>query len=195
MAACSMFAMRSLPSLICYSHCFVALRCQLTSWVPDKLKPAFLRSDQPQQSEADLLSRQGSRASLLSREGSTASQMLQDRAISSRASRSGKAPKRSKRPTPGFRRQFAWCLSRVALQRTREPLIVVTDYAIFALTGMVQHMTSGLHYLLDSHTLLCCALHAFSTDPLLMSHTMSVSSCPDVQVEALHPNSRVSPRN
>ena len=66
-----------------------------------------------------------------------ASQMLQDRAISSRASRSGQAPKRSKRPTPGFRRQFVWCLSRVALQRTREPLIVVTDYAIFALTGMV----------------------------------------------------------
>lgn len=48
---------------------------------------------------------------------------------------SGRAPKRSKRPTPGFRRQFAWCLSRVALQRTREPLLVVTDYAIFALTG------------------------------------------------------------
>ncbi|KAL3137532.1 hypothetical protein ABBQ38_004816 [Trebouxia sp. C0009 RCD-2024] len=49
---------------------------------------------------------------------------------------SGRAPKRSKRPTPGFRRQFAWCLSRVALQRTREPLLVVTDYAIFALTGL-----------------------------------------------------------
>lgn len=48
---------------------------------------------------------------------------------------SGRAPRRSKRPTPGFRRQFGWCLSRVALQRTREPLIVVTDYAIFALTG------------------------------------------------------------
>ncbi|DBA93405.1 TPA: hypothetical protein ACH3X2_003675 [Trebouxia sp. C0005] len=113
-----------------------AFRCQLTSRVPHKWKPAFLRSDQPQHVEADLLSRQGSRASLLSREGSMASQMLQDRAISSRASRSGQAPKRSKRPTPGFRRQFVWCLSRVALQRTREPLIVVTDYAIFALTGL-----------------------------------------------------------
>ena len=116
---------------LCHSHFLVTLRCQLTAWVPDKLKPAFLKSDQPQQSEADLLSRQGSRASLLSHEGSTAS------AISSRAPRSGKPPQRSKRPTPGFRRQFAWCLSRVALQRTREPLIVMTDYAIFALTGMV----------------------------------------------------------
>ncbi|KAA6416749.1 MAG: ABC transporter G family member 28-like [Trebouxia sp. A1-2] len=114
----------------------VFVKCQLTSRVPHKWKPAFLRSDQPQHVEADLLSRQGSRASLLSREGSMASQMLQDRAISSRASRSGQAPKRSKRPTPGFRRQFVWCLSRVALQRTREPLIVVTDYAIFALTGL-----------------------------------------------------------
>lgn len=168
MAACSMFAMRSLFILLQLSYCFVALRCQLSSWVPHKWKPAFLRSDQPQQSEADLLSRQGSRASLLSREGSTASQMLQDRAISSRASRSGKAPKRSKRPTPGFKRQFAWCLSRVALQRTREPLIVVTDYAIFALTGMVKHLTSSMRYLLDSQTLSCCALHVSQVDPFLM---------------------------
>ena len=45
--------------------------------------------------------------------------------------------RKSKRPTPGFGRQYMWCLSRVALQRTREPLTVFTDYAIFALTGTV----------------------------------------------------------
>ena len=44
--------------------------------------------------------------------------------------------RKSKRPTPGFGRQYMWCLSRVALQRTREPLTVFTDYAIFALTGI-----------------------------------------------------------
>ena len=73
-----------------------------------------------------------------------------------------------------------WCLSRVALQRTREPLIVVTDYAIFALTGMTSyHLTSGMRYLLDNQTLLCCALHVFQADPFLKSHkpTMSVPSC------------------
>ena len=43
--------------------------------------------------------------------------------------------RKAKRPTPGFGKQFLWCLSRVALQRTREPLTVFTDYAIFALTG------------------------------------------------------------
>ena len=112
---------------------FLHLRYHAASWVPGMLKPSFMGLDQPQQSDSDVLSRQGSRASLLSREDSTASQM-QGRAAPSREG-SGKAPKRSKRPTPGFRRQFAWCLSRVALQRTREPLIVVTDYAIFALTG------------------------------------------------------------
>ena len=63
-----------------------------------------------------------------------ASPTQQDRAVSNRPG-SGRAAKRSKRPTPGFRRQFGWCLSRIALQRTREPLIVATDYAIFALTG------------------------------------------------------------
>ena len=73
--------------------------------------------------ESDIMSEQGSRASLLP------GRVLQDREDG------GRAPKRSKRPTPGFCRQFGWCLSRVALQRTREPLIVVTDYAIFALTG------------------------------------------------------------
>ena len=44
--------------------------------------------------------------------------------------------RKSKRPTAGFGRQYMWCLSRVALQRTREPLTVFTDYAIFALTGV-----------------------------------------------------------
>ncbi|KAK9815422.1 hypothetical protein WJX72_003407 [[Myrmecia] bisecta] len=39
------------------------------------------------------------------------------------------------RSTPGFRQQYMWCLSRAVLQRTREPLSVFTDYAIFALTG------------------------------------------------------------
>ena len=116
----------------CLYQTLPAHRCYAVSWVPGRLQP-FLGLNQPQQSESDVLSRQGSRASLLSHEGSTASQMLQGRPVSSRAV--DKAPKRSKRPTPGFQRQFAWCLSRVALQRTREPLIVVTDYAIFALTG------------------------------------------------------------
>ena len=87
-----------------------------------------------QPSEADVLSRQGSRASLLSNEGGLASPTQHDRAAADRAGL-GRAGKRSKRPTPGFRRQFGWCLSRIALQRTREPLIVATDYAIFALTG------------------------------------------------------------
>ena len=40
-----------------------------------------------------------------------------------------------RRATPGFRPTFYWCLGRAALKRTREPLSVLTDYAIFALTG------------------------------------------------------------
>ena len=40
-----------------------------------------------------------------------------------------------KRVTPDFRRQFAWCLSRAVLMKTRQPLLVFTDHAIFALTG------------------------------------------------------------
>jgi hypothetical protein len=40
-----------------------------------------------------------------------------------------------RRATPGFLPTFYWCLGRAALKRTREPLSVLTDYAIFALTG------------------------------------------------------------
>lgn len=40
-----------------------------------------------------------------------------------------------KRVTPDFRHQFAWCLSRAVLMKTRQPLLVFTDHAIFALTG------------------------------------------------------------
>jgi hypothetical protein len=40
-----------------------------------------------------------------------------------------------RRTTPGFLPTFYWCLGRAALKRTREPLSVLTDYAIFALTG------------------------------------------------------------
>jgi hypothetical protein len=41
----------------------------------------------------------------------------------------------AKRRTPGFGRQFAWCLRRAALQRGREPRAVFLSYAIIALTG------------------------------------------------------------
>ena len=40
-----------------------------------------------------------------------------------------------KRVTPNFWRQFEWCLSRAVLMKTRQPLLVFTDHAIFALTG------------------------------------------------------------
>lgn len=39
------------------------------------------------------------------------------------------------RRTAGFQKQFMWCLMRNVLQRSREPLAVFTDSAIFALTG------------------------------------------------------------
>ena len=40
-----------------------------------------------------------------------------------------------KRVTPNFWRQFEWCLSRAVFMKTRQPLLVFTDHAIFALTG------------------------------------------------------------
>ena len=39
------------------------------------------------------------------------------------------------RQLPGFWRQFRWCMGRAMVLRTREPLAVFTDYAVFALTG------------------------------------------------------------
>ena len=44
-------------------------------------------------------------------------------------------PPASARKLPGFARQFYWCLGRAAVLRTRDPLSVFTDYAVFALTG------------------------------------------------------------
>lgn len=40
-----------------------------------------------------------------------------------------------RRKLPGFLPQFWWCLGTAVLKRSREPLAVFTDHAIFALTG------------------------------------------------------------
>ena len=55
----------------------------------------------------------------------------------------------AKRKTPGFARQFVWCLTRAALQRSREPRAVFLSYAIIALTGALgtagNRLFRGLH--------------------------------------------------
>ncbi|GAB4817511.1 hypothetical protein N2152v2_004557 [Parachlorella kessleri] len=48
----------------------------------------------------------------------------------------------ARRATPGFLPQYYWCLSRAILKRVREPLMVFTDYAIVALTGMTLGLIS-----------------------------------------------------
>ena len=89
-------------------------------------------------------------------EASQQTALLQGRAGSQQpdtlAASSEREVRKSKRPTPGFGRQYVWCLSRVALQRTREPLTVFTDYAIFALTGDLDLPIEGI-MLSETHSI------------------------------------------
>ncbi|GMH39179.1 hypothetical protein BSKO_07077 [Bryopsis sp. KO-2023] len=50
------------------------------------------------------------------------------------------------RTTPGFFRQFWWILSRVVLQRSRAPLALFVEYAIFGVTGMVLGLVADMRH-------------------------------------------------
>lgn len=46
------------------------------------------------------------------------------------------------RAVPGFLRQYRWCLGRAALQRSRDPVGVLVDTVIIAVTGMTLGLLS-----------------------------------------------------
>lgn len=48
----------------------------------------------------------------------------------------------SKRAVPGFLRQFWWCLGRAVLQRSRDPVGMLVDAVIIAVTGMTLGLLS-----------------------------------------------------
>jgi hypothetical protein len=98
----------------------------------------------------------------------------------------------SRRQPPGFCRQFWWCLTRQVLMRTREPVLVFIEYAIFAVVSvssqqLPQHTAAPSTYctLLDSSMM--HVLDACSEICMNLSLSAAVAMVPTVNLYSVLP--------